>query len=93
MAHTLQRTTISIPKALLAGVDRLVQDGLAENRSQLIASAIEAELRRREREHIYAQFAGIASDEDYRADAAQIMREFATADREAWDALAHEDAR
>ena len=49
MARSLQRTTISLPKGLLAGVDRLVHDGLAESRSQLIAAAVEAELRRRQR--------------------------------------------
>ena len=84
MARSLQRTTISLPKGLLAGVDRLVHDGLAESRSQLIAAAVEAELRRRQREEINAQFAAMASDAHYQAETAQLMREFPTADRETW---------
>jgi len=91
MPRSLQRTTISLPKGLLAGVDRLVHDGLAESRSQLIASAIEAELRRRGRELINAEFAAMASDADYKAEVAELMKEFATTDQEAWDALAQEE--
>ncbi len=93
MSHSLQRTTISLPKTLLAGVDRLVHDGLAANRSQLIAAAVEAELRRREREQINARFAAMASDADYQTEVAQLMREFATTDRECWEALSPQDAR
>ncbi len=84
MAHSLQRTTISLPKGLLAGVDRLVHDGLAVSGSQLIAAAVEAELRRRQREQINAQFAAMASGADYRAETAQLMREFSTTGRETW---------
>ena len=93
MAQSLQRTTVSLPKTLLAGLDRLVQNGAAESRSQLIASAVEAELRRREREDINAEFAAMATDANYQAEVVQLMREFATTDREAWDGLAQEDAR
>ena len=86
-----QRTTISLPAELLAGVDRLVRHGLAQSRNQLIASAIEAELRRRERAAIDAEFASMATDVEYQSEIRRLMREFSSADRDTWQALAEED--
>jgi metal-responsive CopG/Arc/MetJ family transcriptional regulator len=92
-SRPLQRTTISLPTDLLASVDRLVRAGLAGSRSQLIAEALEAEVRRREREEIDSQFSAMAADSDYQAEAALLMREFASADLETWTRLPEEEHR
>ena len=46
--------------------------------------AVETELRRRERAAIDAEFALMATDPEYQAETAQIMRDFDGADRETW---------
>ena len=87
----LQRTTVALPADLLGAVDRLVRTGSVANRNQFITLAIETELRRRERAAIDAEFALMASDPDYQAEAAQILRDFDASDREAWADLAQGD--
>ena len=71
---TLQRTTVALPADLLGAVDRLVRNGSVANRNQFITLAVESELRRRERAAIDAEFAFMASDHEYQAEAASIMR-------------------
>ena len=80
----LQRTTVALPADVLGAVDRLVRTGSVANRNQFITLAVETELRRRERAAIDAEFALMASDPEYQAEAAQIMRDFDGADRETW---------
>jgi metal-responsive CopG/Arc/MetJ family transcriptional regulator len=86
--NRMQRTTVALPEDLLAAVDQLIRAGAAANRNQFIALAVETELRRRERDAIDAEFALMATDPDYRAEAARIMRDFDASDRETWEDLA-----
>jgi len=86
-----RRTTVALPGDLLAAVDRLVRTGSAPNRNQFIAIAVETELRRRERAAIDSEFALMAADPDYQAEAAEIMRGFEASDRETWEDLAKAD--
>ena len=85
------RTTISIPAELLAAVDRSVRSGLATNRNQFILMAIEAEVRRHQRDAIDAELALMAAAPALQAECAQIMAEFASADRETWNRLARKE--
>jgi metal-responsive CopG/Arc/MetJ family transcriptional regulator len=89
---SLHRTTVALPGELLAAVDRLVHKGSAPNRNQFIALAVETELRRRERAAIDAEFALMAADPDYQAEAAQVMRDFDASDRETWENLVKAEA-
>jgi metal-responsive CopG/Arc/MetJ family transcriptional regulator len=84
----LQRTTVALPADLLGAVDRLVRTGSVGNRNQFITLAVETELQRRERVAIDAEFALMAADPDYQAEAARIMRDFDASDRETWAVLA-----
>ena len=68
-------------------VDELVRAGLAINRNQFIALAVETELRRRERAAIDAEFAIMGSDSEYQAEADRIMRDFRVSDDETWTGL------
>ena len=88
MARALHRTTISLPEDLVAAVDVLVRAGSAANRNAFIASAVESEVRRRERAAIDAEFAEMSGDTEYQVETAQIMKEFDTADREMWEDVA-----
>jgi metal-responsive CopG/Arc/MetJ family transcriptional regulator len=88
---TPHRTTVALPGELLAAVDRLVRTGSVPNRNQFIALAVETELRRRERAAIDAEFALMAADPAYQSEAAQILHDFDTSDREAWENLAKAD--
>jgi metal-responsive CopG/Arc/MetJ family transcriptional regulator len=87
----LQRTTVALPLELLGAVDRLIRAGSAANRNQFIALAVEAELERRERAAIDAEFALMAADAEYQAEAAGIRRDFDASDRETWAGLAPDD--
>jgi metal-responsive CopG/Arc/MetJ family transcriptional regulator len=84
----LQRTTVALPMELLGAVDRQIRAGSAANRNQFIALAVEAELQRRERAAIDAEFALMATDAEYQAEAAGIMSDFDASDRETWAGLA-----
>jgi hypothetical protein len=55
---------------------------------KFIALAVETELHRRERAAIDAEFALMAADPAYQAEAAQVMRDFEASDRETWEDLA-----
>jgi metal-responsive CopG/Arc/MetJ family transcriptional regulator len=88
MNRILQRTTVALPVDLLGAVDRMIRAGSVANRNQFITLAVETELRRRERAAIDAEFAIMAADPDYQAEAARIMRDFEAADRETWSNLA-----
>jgi metal-responsive CopG/Arc/MetJ family transcriptional regulator len=80
----MHRTTIALPEDLLSAVDQLIRTGSTANRNQFITLAVETELRRREREAIDAEFALMAADPDYQAEAAGIMCDFDASDRETW---------
>ena len=84
----LQRTTVALSADLLGAVDRLIRAGSVANRNQFITLAVETELHRRERAAIDAEFALMAADPDYQAEATRIMRDFDASDRETWVDLA-----
>ena len=84
----LQRTTVALPADLLGAVDRLIRAGSVANRNQFITLAVESELHRRERAAIDAEFALMAADPEYQAEAARIMLDFDGSDRETWAGLA-----
>ena len=83
----LQRTTVALPADLLGAVDRLVRSGSVANRNQFITLAVETELHRRERAAIDAEFALMASDPEYQAEATRIMSDFKVSDDETWAGL------
>jgi hypothetical protein len=69
---------------LLARVDEAVRVGKARSRNSLVAAALRHELAALEEAEIDAAFKGMAEDEEYQAEIAQMMKEFAQADVEAW---------
>jgi metal-responsive CopG/Arc/MetJ family transcriptional regulator len=87
----LRRTTVALPGDLLAAVDLLVRAGSAPNRNHFVAVAVETELRRRERAAIDSEFAVMAADPEYQAEATEIMGDFDASDRETWEDLAKAD--
>ncbi len=86
-----RRTTLALPENLLVAIDRQVHSGFAASRNEFIASAVDLELRRRERAAIDTEFELMASDPAYRAESAELMREFDGADRETWENLSKAD--
>jgi metal-responsive CopG/Arc/MetJ family transcriptional regulator len=88
--HPVRRVTISIPTNLLEGLDHQVAAGAAQNRTDLIAEAIERELKRLEREAIDAEIYALGSDPEYQAMDRQLAKQFATSDRETWALLDEE---
>lgn len=87
MAAEMRRTTRTLPTELLRAMDRamdrVVQEGKAESRGELVAVASRRGLASRERAAIDAAFAGMADDHAYRAEALAIEAEFECADAEA----------
>ncbi|MGQ9635631.1 MAG: CopG family ribbon-helix-helix protein [Bryobacteraceae bacterium] len=79
---TREPTTLALPPDLLAAVDRLVQEGRAPSRDELIARALRRELAEVRRAALDAEFRHMADDADYQTEARQILAEFAGADRE-----------
>lgn len=84
MGTRMIRTTLALPADLLAAVDQAVRAGQARSRNELVSRALERELAAQRRAAIDADFALMANDEEYRAEAEQIMKEFAYADWEAF---------
>jgi metal-responsive CopG/Arc/MetJ family transcriptional regulator len=85
MVHSANiRTTIALPKALLAATDRAVTDGKAKNRNELIARAIQRELASIRRAEIDNDLLQMAHDTEYHAEVLQMEAEFAVAQ---WEAL------
>jgi metal-responsive CopG/Arc/MetJ family transcriptional regulator len=78
------RTTLALPAELLAAVDEAVRAGKASSRNEFVARALRRLLVEQERARIDAEFAAMAHDADYLAEAEQIAEEFAAAD---WEAL------
>jgi metal-responsive CopG/Arc/MetJ family transcriptional regulator len=84
---TKVRTTLTLPEDLLAAVDRIVDDGGARNRGDLIADAIRKEIVARRRQEIDDAFTAMGRDVEYQREATSIMNEFARADGEMWSKL------
>ena len=80
-------TTLALPSDLLAALDRLVQEGRAPSRDQLIENALRRELAELRRSALDAEFRHMADDADYLREVHQILGEFAQAD---WETLREE---
>lgn len=77
--------TIALPSDLLAAVDKVVQDGLARSRDEVLENALRRQLVELRRSALDAEFRHMADDVAYRAEAHQILGEFAQADWETLD--------
>ena len=76
------RITITIPNDLVKKVDLLAeQEGIA-SRNQFILEALELKVREIENRGIDLEFASMANDAEYQAEALQLEQEFFDADRE-----------
>ena len=84
MIHKTVRTTVALPVELLEAVDQAVSNGKAKSRSDLIAQSIRHELAIQARATIDAEFAGMANDADYHAEARKIAEQFINSD---WESL------
>ena len=81
---TTIRTTLALPADLLEAVDRLIEQGQARSRNDLIANALRHELATLQRAVLDAEFRQMETDADYQREARQILAEFAQSDWEAW---------
>jgi Arc/MetJ-type ribon-helix-helix transcriptional regulator len=75
-------TTLALPSDLLAAVDKVVQEGRARSRDELVESALRLRLAELRRSALDAEFRHMADDVDYQRDVHQILGEFAQADWE-----------
>ncbi len=80
-------TTFSVPTGLLEATDRVVREGKAGSRDQLVAAALRHELEAIQRAEIDAAFATLAEDPDHQAETRMLDAEFAVA---SWEALQHD---
>jgi metal-responsive CopG/Arc/MetJ family transcriptional regulator len=78
------RTTLALPADLLAAADQAIQQGKARSRNELVATALRRELAAQRRAAIDAEFAEMAEDGEYQAEARAMAEEFVAAE---WDAL------
>jgi metal-responsive CopG/Arc/MetJ family transcriptional regulator len=79
-----ERTTLALPSDLLAAVDKLVREGRAHSREELIESALRREVAELRRSAVDSAFTTMAEDVDYQREVHQILAEFAQADSEAF---------
>jgi metal-responsive CopG/Arc/MetJ family transcriptional regulator len=89
MAAEVVRTTLALPADLLAAADRIVRQGGAASRDELVAAALRREVALLEREVIDRAFAEMGNDQAYLNEANQLMDEFSAADLEAWKLRDH----
>jgi Arc/MetJ-type ribon-helix-helix transcriptional regulator len=80
-------TTLALPSDLLAAVDKIVQEGRARSREELIENALRRQLAELRRSALDAEFRHMTDDVEYQRDVHQILGEFAQAD---WETL-HEE--
>ena len=80
-------TTLALPSDLLAAVDKVVQEGRARSRDELVEGALRRELAALQRSAVDAEFRHMADDVEYQRDVHQILGEFAQAD---WETLQEE---
>ena len=80
-------TTLALPSDLLAAVDKVVQEGRARSRDELVESGLRLRLAELRRSALAVEFRHMADDVDYQREVHQILGEFAQAD---WETL-HEE--
>lgn len=76
------RTTISLPEELLHRADRVVREGAAKSRNELLASALSHEIESLERREIDEAFARMAEDEEYLEEAESLAEQLAGSEQE-----------
>ena len=86
------RTTIDLPASVRDRIQQAVERGAARSQNALIVQAIEQWLRNLDRSWLDAQFAGMETDESYRAMQLAIAEEFVPLDRETWQSGETDDA-
>ena len=86
------RTTIDLPASIRDRIQQAVERGAARSQNALIVQAIEQWLKNLDRTWVDAQFAGMETDESYRAIQLAIAEEFVPLDREAWQSNEAGDA-
>ena len=84
--HT-EPATVALPSDLLAAVDKVVQEGRARSRDELVENALRRQLAELRRSALDAEFRHMADDVEYQRDVHQILGEFAQGD---WETL-HEE--
>ena len=84
MDQHIVRITIELPAELLAAIDRIVHQGRARSRDELIYRTLQRELAVQEHDEIDAAFAAMVEDAAYQVEAEAIAGEFSHAD---WEAL------
>ena len=83
----IEPTTLALSSDLLAAIDRVVQEGRARSRDELVEGALRRELATLRRSALDAEFRHMADDAEYQRDVHQILGEFAQAD---WETLREE---
>ena len=89
MAMKVVRTTLALPADLLERVDHLVRAGQVRSRSAFVARALRRDLAALEAAAIDADFAGMADDEEYQAEAVALAEGFSS---EEWEAFRRAEA-
>ncbi len=84
MMQNTTRITIALPTKILVATDRIIADGKAKSRNELIARAIQRELALIRRAEIDVDLSQMAQDAEYQAEILQMEAEFAVAQ---WEAL------
>lgn len=74
--------TLALASDLLAAVDKVVEEGLARSREEVLERALRRQLAAMRRSGLDAEFRHMADDVDYQTEANQILGEFAQADWE-----------
>ena len=77
------RTTLTLPADLFTAMDRVIREGKARNRGELVTRAIRRELEAQKRADIDAEFLAMAADPVSQNESAIIEAEFLKSDAEA----------
>ena len=89
-SDTTTRLTLYVPTRLVEAADQRVKQGKAKNRNDFIVMALQRELKALEEADIDADFAEMADDEEYQAEADVLEKEFAQASWEAFQSAESE---
>jgi metal-responsive CopG/Arc/MetJ family transcriptional regulator len=79
--------TLALPSDLLAAVDKVVREGRAQSRDELVENAVRRQLVELWRSALDAEFRHMAADVDYQREVHRILGEFAQAGRETIEEL------
>jgi metal-responsive CopG/Arc/MetJ family transcriptional regulator len=71
------RTSLTLPAELLEAIDKIISQGKAKSRNELVAQAIRNELDTLKRLEIDAALAEMAKDPEYQAEVLKMEAEFA----------------